>query len=317
VTCKDFHHVWLNEGFATWSEAYWLEQAYGEQAYRDDLALNRYMGGGTIYVENPDSFGSIFDGNLSYNKASWVVHMLRGVLGDEDFFAGLALYRERFAYGAADTEDFQAVMEEVSGRDLGAFFQQWIYGEYYPRYRVGMLLTPQGDHTLAQVRIEQTQTNTGLFAMPIPLRFITDQGDYDVTVENERQVQHYAIEIPGTVVSWQFDPEDWILCDALSGGVTDAPPSATALALSAHPNPFNPRTSFRLELAQAGPVRLAVHDAAGRLLRVLVEGALPAGVHELAWDGRDGQGRSVAAGVYFAVAEQAGRRETTTVSLVK
>ena len=71
--------------------------------------------------------------NLS--KASWVVHMLRGVVGDTDFFAGLAEYRAQYGYGTATTEQLRDVMESVSGLDLDAFFQQWIYGEYFPVYR--------------------------------------------------------------------------------------------------------------------------------------------------------------------------------------
>ncbi len=317
VTCKSFHHIWLNEGFATWSEAYWLEQSDGPQAYRDDLANNRYTGGGTIYVENPDNFGSIFDSNLSYNKASWVVHMLRGVVGDEDFFAGLALYRERFEYGAADTEDLQGAMEEVSGQDLGPFFQQWIYGEYYPRYRFAYLFVPDGENTTAHVRIDQIQTNTGLFTMPIPIRFITDQGDHWVTLENEREVQYYTLTVPGEGWAAQFDPDEWILRDAFAGTITDVPSTSSALSLTAYPNPFNPQTTLRMELGAAGPARLALHDAAGRLVRVLVDGDLPAGANEIAWNGRDGQGRTVAAGVYFAVAEAGGKRETARLALVK
>ena len=81
MTCASFHHVWLNEGFATWSEAYWLEQSQGVAAYRESLEDNRFTGSGTIYVEDPTSFSTIFDLNLSYNKASWVVHMLRGYPG--------------------------------------------------------------------------------------------------------------------------------------------------------------------------------------------------------------------------------------------
>ena len=319
ITCASFHHIWLNEGFATWSEAYWQEQAYGMQAYHDEMAASDYRGPGTIYVENPDDFSSIFDINLSYNKASWVVHMLRGALGDEDFFAGLALYRERFAYGAATTEDFQAAMEDVSGRDLEAFFQQWIYGEYFPRYRFGYVTTFGEGQTVVQMRVEQFQTNADVFTMPIQVKFFTDQGDHWVTVENDQQVQYYTATVPGTVTWVLLDPDRWILRDVVSGGVTDAPPAPApaALALTAYPNPFNPRTTLRLKLARSGTARLAIHDAAGRLVRTLTSGDLAAGVHEFTWDGLDRAGRSVAAGVYFAVAETAEARETTRLALVR
>nr|MEE4266729.1 M1 family metallopeptidase [Candidatus Krumholzibacteria bacterium] len=115
VTCADFGHIWLNEGFATWGEAFWAEQAYGFSTYQEYMAIASYFGGGTIFVENPFT-ENIFDGNLSYNKGSWIVHMLRGALGDEDFFAGLQQYRTNHLYGSATTEELQAALEAVSGR---------------------------------------------------------------------------------------------------------------------------------------------------------------------------------------------------------
>lgn len=317
VTCKDFHHIWLNEGFATWSEAYWLEQSQGPAAYRQEMAAAEYRGPGTIYVEDPQSFGSIFDVDLSYNKASWVVHMLRGVLGDADFFAGLALYRDRFAYDAAETADLQAAMEDVSGRDLEAFFQQWIFGEFYPRYLFSHQLTPQGDQTLVQLRIEQLQTDAGVFEMPLQVRITTDAGEQWVTVENHRRVQNYSVTVPGTALLAELDPEHWVLRDVVDAGPTAAPAAAGPTRLAAHPNPFNPRTTLRLMLPASGSVEVAIHDAAGRRVRTLLASTLPAGTHELAWDGRDGRGRRVAAGVYLAVAETPGGRATTRLTLVK
>ncbi|MFT7699023.1 MAG: aminopeptidase N, partial [Candidatus Krumholzibacteriia bacterium] len=133
VTCEDFGHIWLNEGFATWSEAYWAEQTYGVATYQTYMAAASFYGPGTIFIENPLT-ENIFDSNLTYNKGSWIVHMLRGVVGDTDFFTGLELYRANHLYSTATTEDLQAAMEAVSGRDLTAFFQQWIYGEYFPVY---------------------------------------------------------------------------------------------------------------------------------------------------------------------------------------
>ncbi|MBK7703628.1 MAG: hypothetical protein IPI34_12450 [bacterium] len=81
---------------------------------------------------------------------------------------------------------------------------------------------------------------------------------------------------------------------------TDAPPSARAPQLAAPaPNPFNPQTDLAFELGTAGFARLAVHDAAGRLVRTLLEAPLPAGRHARAWDGRDDAGRRVSGGAYL------------------
>ncbi len=208
VTCEDFGHIWLNEGFATWSEAYWAEQYYDFATYQEYMSIASYYGPGTIFVEDPLN-ENIFDGNLSYNKGSWVVHMLRGVLGDVDFFDGLALYRSNHEYGSATTEQLQAAMETVSGRDLTAFFQQWIYGEYFPIYTYDWIEGPQpGEITVA---ITQEQTDTGLFAMPIRLRVNSSEGPVDVTVENSLATEEYVLTMAGTVESVVLDPDRWIL----------------------------------------------------------------------------------------------------------
>lgn len=302
ITCRTFHDIWLNEGFATWAEAYWREQHEGIGAYRQEMAASRYTGAGTVYVEDPDDFGGIFDYGLSYLKGGWVVHMLRGVLGDDDFFAGLALYRQRFAYGTADTDDLQAAMEAVSGRDLGPFMQQWIHGEYYPRYTYAMRVTPLGGESLVQVRIEQVQTDSGVFVMPIELAFQGSAGEARRRVENDRRVQNYSFTLPGTVTGMQFDPDEWILREATQVTPTDAPlPAPLAATLAAAPNPFNPATTLRLDLPHDATVCLAVFDARGRQVRLLVDGdVLAAGAHDLRWDGRDGAGRPLAAGTYLA-----------------
>ncbi len=206
ITCADFSHIWLNEGFASWTEAVYYESLGGPEAYRQYMDGMAYYGPGTVIVENPYS-ENIFDGNLSYDKGAWLVHMLRGVLGDEDFFAGLAAYRTQYGFGSATTEQLRDVLEGVSGRDLDAFCQQWVYGEYFPVYRLGWTATPG----MVQVDIEQIQENTGLFAMPITLRVNTDQGSTDFVVENSLASESYQLSVAGTVESVQLDPDRWIL----------------------------------------------------------------------------------------------------------
>ena len=321
ITCADFHHIWLNEGFATWSEAYWREVSEGPQGYRDEMNAARFFGAGTIYVPDTGDINRIFDHDLTYNKASWVVHMLRGVLGDADFFAGLQQYRAEYGFDAADTEQFRAVMEQVSGRDLGAFFQQWIHGEYYPAYAFSWDGVPTAGGTRVTVRIEQTQTNTGVFTMPLRIRLVNTLNEQTiVTVENDRQVQWFTFEVPGDVVVADLDPDGWVLCTVSDQGVADAPaPTAapTVRIAGAAPNPFNPRTEIRYETADAGAVRLEIFDLAGRRVRTLVDGVRAAGPHAAVWDGRDDAGRPGAAGTYFVRLAAPGGGDLHKIALVK
>jgi hypothetical protein len=283
------------------------------------MADASYYGAGTVYVENPSNFWEIFDYDLTYRKASWVVHMLRGVLGDEDFFAGLALYRERHGFGSATTAEFQAVMEEVSGRDLEAFFTQWIYGEYYPVYRYAYSTRPHGEGERITLRVDQVQENTGLFEMPLRVQVLGFATQTDFVVENAAATEFYTLDVAGPVAAVELDPDRWILRGVEYAGSVDVPPAApTALQLHpARPNPFNPATNLSFALPRPGAVRLEIFDVQGRLVRTLLAEDRPAGEHTVPWDGRDAGGRFLASGTYFARLSAAGSVQTGKLTLVK
>jgi hypothetical protein len=216
VTCRDFHHIWLNEGFATYMEAIWAESQGGLAAYHSDLALNKYYGPGTVYVANDQDEARIFDSNLSYDKGSWVLHMLRHVLGDATFFASMLQYRATNGYGTATTETFRAACETVSGRDLTKFFQQWVYGERYPVYRATWDSHAAGapgeagsgyDVTLT---LEQRQ-GWQLFTMPVDVRVTTTGGPRDFVVPDSLASQAFTLHVDAQPTALELDADDWIL----------------------------------------------------------------------------------------------------------
>ena len=320
VTCADFGHIWLNEGFATWSEAYWREINEGVDAYHEEMALARYTGDGTIFVENPGNFWTIFDYNLSYLKASWVPHMLRRVLGDEDFFAGLAHYRALYGYGSATTEQFRDAMEAVSGRELDSFFQQWIYGSYFPRYRYDYSFAGEAGARRLQLKLTQVQTNTGIFDMPVDVRVYSPGGAFvDFTVPCDRREQWYTLDVPDDALFIALDPENWILCETIPGGtsgVESLPARETAIS-GAWPNPFNPRTTVQFTMGEPAPVELVIHDVSGRRIRTLLHESRSAGEHQVIWDGKDDGGQTAAAGVYFARLSVHSRTSVAKLTLLK
>ncbi|MFH2052296.1 MAG: M1 family aminopeptidase [bacterium] len=319
VTCADFGHIWLNEGFATWSEAYWREVSEGVAAYHADMESTRYLGAGSVFVYDPADFRVIFNYYTTYAKASWVVHMLRHVLGDEDFFAALAEYRQQFAFSSATTEDFQGVCESVSGLDLGPFLAQWVYGQYYPVYELSHTSTPVVGGYRLDVRIAQTQTNAGVFTMPLDLRVGTAGGTFDFVIRNDQAVQWYSLEVPFEPQVVELDPDDWVLCEKTAGGISGVLPPAGPLAglQRAVPNPFNPTTSIRFSLPAGAEVDLTVYDAAGRRVRDLDPGFLPPGEHAVRWDGRDAAGRAAASGAYFVRMRAGAAVSTLPLTLVR
>jgi hypothetical protein len=210
VTCESFNHIWLNEGFATYSEALWAESVGGPAAYHADLDFNEYYGPGTIYVVDETNQSAVFNPNLSYDKGSWVLHMLRHVLGDSDFFEALDTYRTQYAYSNATTEDFRDVCEQVSGRDLDRFFQQWIYGEYYPAYKYTWTSLPAAGGYDVALTVEQTQS-WQLFRMPVDVTITTTAGTEQFTIEDSLASQAFAFHVDDEPTGLVLDQDNWIL----------------------------------------------------------------------------------------------------------
>ena len=210
VTCRDFHEIWLNEGFATYSEALWAETNGGLSAYRADLAQNKFFGAGSVWVPDDRDEARIFSSNLSYNKASWVLHMLRHVLGEAAFFTALQQYGSTHAYDTATTADFRAVCESVSGRDLVKYFQQWVYGEYYPVYHAQWSSLPAGGGYDVTLTLEQRQ-GWQLFTMPVDVRITTTAGSHDFVLPDSLASQTFTLHVEAEPTRVAIDPDEWIL----------------------------------------------------------------------------------------------------------
>src|SRR5690606_23085125 len=199
--------IWINEGFAVYGEALYRQAAYGQEDY--DTYIKSIMSRaknaqGTIYVQDISNEDEIFDSDRTYAKGGVVVHMLRGVLGDAAFFQTLQSYMNdpQYAYGSATIEDFKNVAESVSGSDLDYFFDQWLYGENYPKYNVDWSHNQlNGDQYNVTIRITQTQnTFPPFFTMPVTMRINTSTGDTLVNVYNDLIDQSFAFTITGEPV---------------------------------------------------------------------------------------------------------------------
>jgi hypothetical protein len=219
ITCIDWHHGWLNEGFATYSEALIAEHLTGFSAYTSFMAGAEFYSGGTIYLPADTNPFGIFQ-SIIYNKGAYVLHMLRGVLGDTMFFNSLYTYSNspQFKYKNATTEDFRQVCENVSGQNLQYFFDQWIYDEYYPMYKFNFYSQPaiqQTDFTIFQ---EQSAVSgwRPVFKMPLQVKFNFYGGaDTTLTVWNDLMYQQYSFNFSDSVISAEIDPDKWVLKQAV------------------------------------------------------------------------------------------------------
>ncbi|MBN1350201.1 hypothetical protein JXJ21_12375 [candidate division KSB1 bacterium] len=325
ITCSDFHHIWLNEGFATYAEALYWEHFYGNDQYAKDMDSKLYFGPGTIYVENLSDVNRIFDGGLSYHKAAWVLHMLRHVVGDEAFFRILKDYAAdpQVKYGAVTTEMFQEICERVAGFSLDWFFEQWIYGEYYPTYFYRWERLDAGNSYHLDVVIEQKQQRTGLFKMPIDVTVATTSGDTTIVVWDSLQTQTFEFEFAAKPVNVYLDRDNWILKEIHR-------PSAIRPGFYVdqnYPNPLNlsatsaagqhSKTSIDYQIYFPSQVTLRIYNALGQLVKTLVDERQPADAYSVDWDGSDSKGGLVASGIYIYELVVEGDRATEKMTVIR
>lgn len=165
VTEADWNHLWLSEGFATYFGNLFFEYQDGEKIFQNKMENNRKRivnskntNRPIIDLENKDLFKLLNSNN--YPKGGWVLHMLRGYMGDELFFNGIRKYYELYKYKTAMTKDFQSVMENIKGENLDWFFEQWLYKPGFPiiSYEEKWNYS-EGSNGSLSVKISQIQKN--------------------------------------------------------------------------------------------------------------------------------------------------------------
>ncbi|MFA6980194.1 MAG: M1 family aminopeptidase [Ignavibacteriaceae bacterium] len=321
VTCKDWQNIWLNEGFATFCEAVYAEAVGGKASYDSYVSNSMYYAKkavGTIYVKDISTVDEIFNGYRSYEKGGIVLHMLRGIVGDDKFFTLMRNYLDdpRYAYNVATTEDFQGVAESVYGSSLDYFFKEWIYGENFPTYTVKWNTSTLGNGTSnVNVSIAQSKNTTPqFFTMPIQINIKTSVGDTLFTVFNNQLTQGFSFVVNGTVSAIQFDPNNFILKNSsVTVGVEDEKLVLDKFELfQNYPNPFNPETVIRYQLPTKSFVSLKIFDVLGKEIAVLVNQENEPGLHQVKFDGS-----LLSSGLYFYVLKSGNFSNSKKLLLLK
>jgi aminopeptidase N len=215
VTCKDWSHIWLNEGFATYYAHLWDEHAHG----RDEMNAGLFdtLRSLTSRTDTPraivsrrfnqpdDQFRAF--GHLAYGKGGWILHMLRSQLGEDLYRQCVKTYVERRAYDTAVTQDLLAVIEELSGRSFDRFFDQWLYHAHHPELDVAYAWDEKA--RLAKISVRQTQkTNDSvmLFQFPLPVRFKGKAGTVEKTFEVNAAEHDFYVPLKQAPEIVRIDP---------------------------------------------------------------------------------------------------------------
>ena len=220
VTEKDWDDVWLSEGFATYFTHLYAEQFSGRDAFvrglKNDIKVILQEQGAK--PEQPVIHRNISDmrqvlNRLVYQKAGWVLHMLRGIVGTDKFWLGIRDYYRRYRNLSASTDDFRQVMEQASGKDLSWFFDQWLKRPGLPKLAGSW----RYDAANKAIEIDIRQTQTGpAYRLPIEIGIkLTDTGQFRIEPVELTLVQgHFTIKAAAEPQSVVIDPNTWLLVES-------------------------------------------------------------------------------------------------------
>ncbi|HEX6333911.1 MAG TPA: M1 family metallopeptidase [Flavisolibacter sp.] len=211
---KSFTHLWLSEGFATYLTDMYLEKKYGTARMQERLEKEKgqviafVRRSERAVVDSTTPYMQLLNAN-SYQKGAWVLHMLRHETGDSIFQKMLRTYYQQYKGANADTRDFQAVAEQVSGKDLGWFFNQWLYQPGIPSVTGKWKM--DGD----KLKIELRQTGTHTYRLPVEVAYTTASGRQfvqSVILEKETELKFEPVE---RVIKVILDPGKKLLLQSV------------------------------------------------------------------------------------------------------
>jgi aminopeptidase N len=267
ITCASWEDIWLNEGFATYLAAFYMENKYPANKLNNRKnVINNITSatGGSVWVDDTTSVGRIFSGRLSYNKGSYLLYMLRWKLGDQVFLKGLQQYQKdpKLAYGYAKTDDLKRNLEQVSGQDLTEFFKDWFKGQGYPTYNVEWT---QVGKEYVNIKMNQTTSHPAVdfFELPVALTFKNATQEKTVIVDNKTNGELFFKNIGFIADTVLIDPEYWLVTkNNKSAKVPDA--SAGQNIIQVFPNPVQDHFTIYMRKMQATTANILLYNSLGQ-----------------------------------------------------
>jgi len=326
VTVDSWNDLWMQEGFATLSEALTLERFLGVEDYQSWLRVRRDQivaeSAGSIYLSDEvladRDVTRMFNSRLTYRKAAWVLHMLRNEIGDNAFFEGIREFlRTPRLYGVSNSVEFRMIMEQEHGSSLAFFFDQWVYGEGHPMLSINYRPFEGLSGSIAMdVSQSGSHTSVAIFNSPLDIRFSSADRDTILTVRLT-DAEHTFILSPGFF--WddiEIDPHANLLYGNLvltSNTDVETPAYPTQFKLGeGYPNPFNPTAFIPVSINEPGSLILDVIDIQGRQVALIFEGTVNTGRQNYLFDARN-----LASGILFVRARMGSEQQIKKMILLR
>jgi len=267
VTCATWKDIWLNEGFATYSEyiaAKYLTTSTNTISVLNNMHTNAKRKDGSIFFEDTSDVARIFSSEITYNKGGSAVRVLHYLLGDSLFFKVCKAYQIQFANGNASTNDLRLLVNSLSGKNYDYFFNQWIYGLGYPNYNAKWNL--KGNQFAINIEQSNIQSASNLFQLLLPIVLRTTTGDTIIYVEQNGSKTNYQFSFSRKIVSVAIDPENWILKSSIvneDATIGNEENLFSKENITVYPNPTNGNVMVNTNKNE--PVTLFVYNIQGKL----------------------------------------------------
>jgi aminopeptidase N len=266
VTCANWRDIWVNEGFASYGEYIALEELSSREA-ADSWMRNAHEWAlsepeGSVYIPEEDARDEfrIFSRALSYKKGAALLHMIRYELDNDSlFYETLSRFQQRFADSVATGADFEDVLSETSGSDFGWFFDQWYYGQGFPRFTFTWWFT--GDSAVIDIEQSGSSARTGFFRTKLDLALkLEGGGDTTVRILIERPELRIGIPVSIPVIDLVPDPDNHVLekSNIIRRSVSNG-------YMTVNPNPFGDKLNIVFQSGIASR-EIVLTDLNGKIL---------------------------------------------------
>ncbi len=269
ITCNSWEDIWLNEGFATHLASMHMEKKYPATVIttrKNEIDNITSSPGGSVWVDDTSSVGRIFSGRLSYTKGSHLLYMLRAIMGDSVFFKAIRQYQQdpKVIYGFAKTPDLQRNLEQVSGKDLTYFFNEWYKGQGYPSYTVQW---SQMGSSYVKIKMNQSTSHSSVsfFELPVTLLFKNATHQKSIVVDNKFNGEIFIRDIGFKADTVLVDPEYWLITrNNKTQKVADAINGQNSVQV--FPNPIPNKFFVYLRNFSSSNAYLSLYNSLGQLI---------------------------------------------------